>query len=94
MKVPYRRMTELNKEENRPKKLKINTLATTMVEECSSEDTGVGPSIALGSQEQKIVMEDLAKTPKKPKKVTSKIKKANRQKSLKRFRNMACNDLF
>jgi len=26
------------------------TLATTIVEECSSDDTGVGPSIAIGSQ--------------------------------------------
>jgi len=26
------------------------TLATTMVEECSNEDTGVGPSIAMGNQ--------------------------------------------
>jgi len=26
------------------------TLATTIVEECSSEDTGVGPSIAIGNQ--------------------------------------------
>ena len=27
-----------------------NTPATTMVEECSSDDTGVGPAIASGSQ--------------------------------------------
>jgi len=64
------------------------------VEECKREDTGVGLSIALGSQEQKTVMEDLAKTPKKPKKLISKSKKLKRQKSLKRFKNMACSDPF
>jgi len=77
MKVLYRRIAILNKEENRPKKLKINTLATTIVEECNNEDTGVGLSIALGSQEQKTVKEDLAKTPKKTKKaeISKTIKK-------------------
>lgn len=87
-------MFRLHKEEYKPKKLNMNTLATTIVEECKSEDTGVGLSIALGNQEQKTVIDDLAKTLKKPKKVASKIKKLNRQKSLKRFKNMACNDLF
>lgn len=72
----------------------MNTLATTIVEECKSEDTGVGLSIALGNQEQKTIIDDLAKTLKKPKKVTSIIKKLNRQKSLKRFKNIACNDPF
>jgi len=94
MKVLYKRMFKLHKEEYKPKKLKMNTLATTIVEECKREDTGVGLSIALGNQEQKTVIDDLAKTLKKPKKVTSKIKKLNRQKSLKRFKNIACNDPF
>jgi len=70
------------------------TLATTIVEECKSEETGVGLSMALGSQEQKTVIDDLAKTPKKPKKVVSKIKKLNRQKSLKRFKSIACKEPF
>jgi len=87
-------MFKLNKEEYKPKKLKMKTPATTIVEECKSEDTGVGLSMALGNQEQKIVIDDLAKTPKKPKKVASKIKKLNKQKSLKRFRNIACKDPF
>lgn len=87
-------MFKLHIEEYKPKKLKMNTLATTIVEECKREDTGVGLSIALGNQEQKTVIEDLAKTLKKPKKVTSEIKKLNRQKSLKRFKNIACNDPF
>jgi|DeetaT_18_FD_contig_123_7420_length_685_multi_10_in_0_out_2_1 hypothetical protein len=65
-----------------------------MVEECKREDTGVGLSMALGSQEQKIVIEDFANTLKNLKKVDSRIKKLKRQKSLKRFRNIACRDLF
>jgi len=94
IKVPYKRIFKLNREEYRPKKLSRNTLATTIVEECKREDTGVGPSIALGSQEQKIVIEDLARTPKKPKKLVSRSKKLKRQKSLKRFKNMACSEPF
>jgi len=46
-------MFKLNKEEYKPKKLKMKTPATTIVEECKSEDTGVGLSMALGNQEQK-----------------------------------------
>lgn len=72
----------------------MKTLATTIVEECKSEETGVGLSMALGSQEQKTAIDDFAKTPKKPKKVDSKIKKPNKQKSLRRFKYIACNDLF
>jgi len=34
------------------------TLATTMVEECNKEDTGVGPSIAIGNQYLKTQMAD------------------------------------
>lgn len=82
MKALYKKMVKANREEYRPKKLKIKTLATTIVEECKSEETGVGLSMALGNQEQKINIDDLAKTPKKPKKVDSKNKKLNRQKSL------------
>jgi len=50
MKVLYIRILTLNREEYNPKKLKIKTLATTIVEECKREETGVGPSMALGSQ--------------------------------------------
>ena len=80
IKVPYIRIFILTSEEYKPKKLNRNTLATTIVEECKREDTGVGLSIALGSQEQKTVMEDLAKTPKKPKKLISKSKKTEKAK--------------
>jgi len=41
-----------------------------------------------------MVIEDLAKTPKKPKKLASRSKKLIRQKSLKRFKNMACIEPF
>lgn len=68
MYAPYRRIMKLYKVEYNPKKPKRKTLATTIVEECNSEDTGVGLSMALGSQEQKTNIDDLAKTPKKPKK--------------------------
>merc|ERR1712066_964307 len=37
------------------------TPATTIVDECKSEDTGVGPSIAMGSHQLKIKSEDLPK---------------------------------
>lgn len=79
IKVPYKRIFILNRDEYKPKKLSKNTLATTIVEECKREDTGVGPSIALGSQEQKMAIEDLASTLKKPKKLISKSKKLKRQ---------------
>lgn len=92
--MPYIRTFTLTREEYKPKKLNKNTLATTIVEECKRDDTGVGLSIALGNQEQKIVIEDLAKTPKKPKKLVSRSKKLKRQKSLKRFKNIACNEPF
>jgi hypothetical protein len=80
--------------DNKPKKLKIKTLATTIVEEWRREETGVGPSMALGSQEQKINIEDLAKTLKNLKKRVSHSKKWNKQKSLKRFKNIACMEPF
>lgn len=87
-------MFTLNREEYKPKKLKMKTPATTIVDECSREETGVGPSMAFGSQVQKTVIDDFARTPKKAKKVNSKIKKANKQKSLKRFKNIACKEPF
>jgi len=37
------------------------TPATTIVDECKSEDTGVGPSIAIGNHQLKIKREDLPK---------------------------------
>lgn len=94
IKALYIRTIVLNREEYNLKKLNKNTLATTIVEECRREDTGVGLSIALGSQEQKTAIEDLAKTPKKAKKPVSKNKKLKRQKSPNRFKNMACIEPF
>jgi hypothetical protein len=46
---------------NTPKKDKINTLATTIVEECNRELTGVGPSMALGNQLLNTVNEDFVR---------------------------------
>lgn len=40
-----------------------NTLAITIVEECKSDDTGVGPSMALGSQGWNRNCADLATIP-------------------------------
>jgi len=37
------------------------TPATTIVDECKSEDTGVGPSIAIGNHQLKTKREDLPK---------------------------------
>lgn len=45
-----------------------------MVEECKSEDTGVGPSIAMGSHQLKIKREDLPKIEKHKSKITLKVK--------------------
>lgn len=87
-------MLRASRDENNLKKLKIKTLATTIVEECNKEETGVGPSMALGSQEQKTIIDDLANTLKKAKKVVSVNKKLKRQKSPIRFKNIACKDLF
>lgn len=39
-----------------------DTPATTIVEECKRADTGVGPSIALGSQPEKTNIDDFVKT--------------------------------
>lgn len=49
--------------------------------------------MALGSQEQKIVMEDLVKTAKKAKKVLSKRRKQKSKKSPIRFKSKAKKDL-
>jgi hypothetical protein len=38
------------------------TLATTMVEECNRDETGVGPSIAIGNQYDIIQIADLPRT--------------------------------
>lgn len=38
-----------------------NTLATTIVDECKSDDTGVGLSMAIGSHQLKIKSEDFLK---------------------------------
>lgn len=80
--------------EKSPKKDSKNTLATTIVELCRSEETGVGPSMAFGSHELKKVIDDFAKTAKNTKKEFSKTKKQNNKKSLIRFSNMAKNALF
>jgi len=64
-----------------------------MVAECSREETGVGPSIAFGNQEQKIQREDFvhALTHKKP--LPLKSKKQKRAKSLTRFVRRAKPDI-
>jgi hypothetical protein len=38
------------------------TLATTIVEECNRDETGVGPSIAIGNQYERTQIADLPKT--------------------------------
>lgn len=43
------------------------TLATTIVDECSNEETGVGLSIAIGNQYERIQMADLPNTATKQK---------------------------
>jgi len=65
-----------------------------MVELCSKEETGVGPSIALGSHELKNVIDDLAKTAKNTKKLLSNTKKQKSKKSLIRFKSIAKKALF
>jgi len=50
------------------------TLATTIVDECKSEDTGVGPSIAIGNHQLKTKSEDLPKIEKHKIKITLKVK--------------------
>jgi len=50
------------------------TLATTIVEECKRDDTGVGLSIAIGSHQLKIKSEDLPKTEKHINKIILKDK--------------------
>jgi hypothetical protein len=69
------------------------TPATTIVEECKSDETGVGPSIAIGSHQLKIKSEDLPKIEKHKTKIKVKFKilklkfkiKINIIKSLKRL---------
>lgn len=51
-----------------------NTLATTIVEECKSDETGVGPSMAIGSQKLKPKSEDFLKIDKKIKNKNQKSK--------------------
>jgi len=61
------------------------TPATTMVEECSKAETGVGPSIASGSQPLKTCKEDLAITESSTKLNTPPISAINKAISLKRL---------
>lgn len=72
----------------------MKTLATTMVDECRRELTGVGLSIAFGSQLQKTAIEDLAVIAKNLKKDHSMITKQKSKKSLTRFNSMAKRALF
>lgn len=51
-----------------------NTLATTIVDECKRDETGVGPSIAIGSQKLKPKREDFPKIDKKIKNKNQKSK--------------------
>jgi len=64
-----------------------------MVLECNKEDTGVGPSMAFGSQEQKTVIEDFVRTAKNAIEVPSKSKKQKSKKSPIRFKFRARKDL-
>jgi len=50
------------------------TLATTIVDECKRDETGVGLSIAIGSHQLKIKSEDLPKTEKHINKIIVKDK--------------------
>jgi len=77
-----------------PKKDKINTLATTIVEECKRLETGVGPSIALGSQLLNTANEDLVKMATPTKKENSPTNQKNRKKSLTRLTKKANMDPF
>jgi hypothetical protein len=45
----------------KPNNMDNITPATTIVDECNRDDTGVGPSMAIGSQYEKIQMADLPK---------------------------------
>ena len=53
------KVVERNSREVVPKFVKTKIPAMTKVQECSSEDTGVGPSIASGSQSWVIAVTDL-----------------------------------
>jgi hypothetical protein len=88
-KAPKKARETPKKAPNSPKKQKRKTPATTMVEEWSNELTGVGPSIALGSQEQKTSREDLAKMEIHNINPPSKNKKQKRQKSPSRLHSSA-----
>jgi len=69
------------------------TLATTIVDECKRDETGVGLSIAIGNHQLKIKSEDLPKIEKHINKIILKDKilklkfkiKININKSLKRL---------
>jgi hypothetical protein len=74
-----------------PRKDKMNTPATTIVEECNKLDTGVGLSMALGSQLLKSVNEDLVKMAALTKKESS---QTSHKKSLTRLIKKAIIDLF
>lgn len=76
-----------------PKKLNKYTLATTIVAECKRLDTGVGPSMALGSQEQKTHKEDLVQALMHKKALPPKTKKQKSAKSLTRFVSRANADM-
>jgi hypothetical protein len=70
---------------NTPKKDKIKTLATTMVEECNRLETGVGPSMALGNQLLNTVNDDFVRMASPTKKESSLTSQKNRKKSLTRL---------
>lgn len=93
-KTPKKAVASIKKELNTPKKDKTNTPATTIVEECNKLDTGVGLSIALGSQLLKTVSEDLVKMATPTKKESSQTTHKNKKKSLTRFTKKASIDPF
>jgi len=65
-----------------------------MVDECKRLETGVGLSMALGSQELKKAILDFVMTAITIKKVLPNIMKAKIKKSLTRFIIIAMQDLF
>jgi hypothetical protein len=79
---------------NTPKKDKINTLATTIVEECNRELTGVGPSMALGNQLLNTVNEDFVRIASLTKKESSLTSQKNRKKSPTRLTKKASIEPF
>lgn len=87
-------VTNINGALKTPRKDKMNTPATTIVEECNKLDTGVGLSMALGSQLLKTVNEDLVKMAALTKKESSQTSHKNRKKSLTRLIKKAIIDLF